>query len=95
MRNIKIMPTLTDQQKIDILVQALSHYAIAANWGETASFGSKKPNRFLGRGDGSQIALDALAEIGIDVESDEAEIAALQRQIEAIRQRLSSRHPKL
>ncbi|BAZ71222.1 hypothetical protein NIES4106_60190 (plasmid) [Fischerella sp. NIES-4106] len=51
------------QQTISELKAALEVYANADNWGETAAWGHKKKNRWLGEGDGTDVAAGALSKL--------------------------------
>jgi hypothetical protein len=51
------------QQTISELTAALEVYANSENWGETAAWGNKRKNRWLGEGDGSDIASQALSKL--------------------------------
>lgn len=55
------------EQKLRIAIEALQQYAIAANWGDTSSFGHKIRNRFLVKGHGNMIACEALAAIEVEM----------------------------
>lgn len=59
------MTDLTTEQKLTIAIVALESYAHPVNWGETASFGNKRQNRFLGKGNGFRFAQEALTKIGV------------------------------
>jgi hypothetical protein len=49
------------EQRILQLTAALEVYANQDNWGETAAWGNKRKNRWLGEGNGMDAAQDALS----------------------------------
>jgi hypothetical protein len=51
------------EQRISELTAALEVYANADNWGETAAWGNKRKNRWLGEGNGTDIAASALLKL--------------------------------
>jgi hypothetical protein len=56
--------TITElQQTISELTAALEIYANEDNWGETAAWGNKKKNRWLGEGDGVDVAQNVLSKL--------------------------------
>ncbi|MEM1395417.1 MAG: hypothetical protein AAGG00_19445 [Cyanobacteria bacterium P01_H01_bin.150] len=57
-------PNITElQQTISELTTALETYADDENWGETAAWGNKKKNRWLGEGNGVDVAASALSRL--------------------------------
>ncbi|MEM6398779.1 MAG: hypothetical protein AAF757_00895 [Cyanobacteria bacterium P01_D01_bin.116] len=55
-------PTITElQQTISELTAALETYANEENWGKTAAWGNKKKNRWLGEGNGVDMARNVLS----------------------------------
>lgn len=48
------------EQKILELTAALQAYANQENWGETSAWGTKRKNRWLGEGDGADVAKNVL-----------------------------------
>ena len=56
--------TITElQQTISELTAALETYADEDNWGETAAWGNRKKNRWLGEGDGVDVAQSVLSKL--------------------------------
>jgi 1-aminocyclopropane-1-carboxylate deaminase/D-cysteine desulfhydrase-like pyridoxal-dependent ACC family enzyme len=51
------------EQRISELTTALEIYANRDNWGETAAWGNKRKNRWLGEGDGADVASQALSKL--------------------------------
>ena len=49
------------EQRILKLTAALEIYANQDNWGETSAWGNKRKNRWLGEGDGANVARDTLS----------------------------------
>jgi hypothetical protein len=49
------------EQRISELTAALEVYANQDNWGETAAWGTKRKNRWLGEGDGADVARNILS----------------------------------
>jgi hypothetical protein len=49
------------EQRISELTAALEVYANQDSWGETAAWGNKRKNRWLGEGDGTSVAINALS----------------------------------
>ncbi|MGB6301682.1 MAG: hypothetical protein WBF90_36630 [Rivularia sp. (in: cyanobacteria)] len=57
-------PTITElQQTISELTTVLEIYADEDNWGETAAWGNKKKNRWLGEGNGVDLAKSVLSKL--------------------------------
>ncbi|MEM1392131.1 MAG: hypothetical protein AAGG00_02350 [Cyanobacteria bacterium P01_H01_bin.150] len=51
------------QQTISELTAALETYANEDNWEETAAWGNKKKNRWLGEGNGVDVARNVLSKL--------------------------------
>ncbi|BAZ18796.1 hypothetical protein NIES4071_106810 (plasmid) [Calothrix sp. NIES-4071] len=49
------------EQRILELTAALEVYANESNWEDTAAWGIKRKNRWLGEGDGTDVARDTLS----------------------------------
>jgi hypothetical protein len=48
---------------LDYAIKTLKQYANTKNWGIISSYGYKKPNRWVGEGEGFEIAEEALRKI--------------------------------
>lgn len=52
-----------NQEAFNHVLEALKHYADKSNWGTTSSYGYKKANRWVGEGEGVEIAEEALRKV--------------------------------
>ena len=48
---------------LDYAIKTLKHYAYTKNWGIISSYGYKKTNRWVGEGEGMELAEEALRKI--------------------------------
>ncbi|BAY84389.1 hypothetical protein NIES267_38850 [Calothrix parasitica NIES-267] len=48
---------------LDYAIKILKDYANTTNWGITSSYGHKKTNRWIGEGEGVELAEEALRKI--------------------------------
>ena len=48
---------------LDYAIKTLKHYANTKNWGIISSYGHKKTNRWMGEGEGVELAEEALRKI--------------------------------
>lgn len=54
-----------NKESLEYALEALKHYAEKSNWGTTFSYGHKKSNRWLGEGEGVELAEEALRKINL------------------------------
>lgn len=58
------------QEAFNHALEALKYYADKSNWGTTSSYGHKKSNRWLGEGEGLELAEEALRKIELILSED-------------------------
>lgn len=51
------------QEALDFALEALKHYGNNSNWGTVSTYGHKKVNRWIGEGEGAELAVEALRKI--------------------------------
>ncbi|MEO1372926.1 MAG: hypothetical protein AAFW70_01095 [Cyanobacteria bacterium J06635_10] len=59
-----------NQEAFNHALETLKYYADKSNWGTTSSYGHEKSNRWLGEGEGAELALYALKKIELILSED-------------------------
>ena len=55
---------------LDYAIKTLKYYANTTNWGITSSYGYKKSNRWIGEGEGVELAEEALRKIELIIRDE-------------------------
>ena len=55
---------------LDYAIKILKHYANTTNWGIISSYGYKKSNRWMGEGEGIELAEEALRKIELIIRDE-------------------------
>lgn len=59
-----------NKEPLKFALEALKYYADKSNWGTISSYGHKKSNRWLGEGEGVELAEEALRKINLILDED-------------------------
>lgn len=54
-----------NKEVLKYALETLKHYADTSNWGMVSTYGHKKANRWIGEGEGIELAQEALRKINL------------------------------